>query len=305
MNSRKIRFGLTVLAVIAATVPLASPGSAAETTSVAVDTVAVSGSAISVGGVLDFGDDVTAETVLSTDATGDATVKGVGLDLEKLSVRTDIAGKKLIWTLTISDAPASGTGAPATGILVPIMADADERWRWLAAGTPGANQGKTANWTGLCHNEQTEGTQGSWNCSTTIDGSLTATKVTWTQRFNQMKPTINFGSVIEPSSIHTGVPSSFAWPAALITAGTAPVDTMPGFEGFMVPGQVKLAIAKAGTTPAAAAFTHSATFNGTTKRFAGTVPTPTTAGAYTVWAQTCYGNGFEPTCVRGNTGVTI
>jgi hypothetical protein len=306
MKSRKIRFALTCVAMVAATVPLASPGHAGDTTTVTIDGVMVSGSEISVGGLLDFGADATAETVLSEDAPADATVKGVGLDLGTLSVRTDIAAKKLIWTLTITDAPASlNGGPPATGYLVPIMANGDDRWRWLAAGNVGANQGKTTPWTGVCHNEASEGTQGPWDCPTTIEGSVTAAKITWTQRFSQMKPAITFGSTIEPSSIHGGVPASMAWPAVYMTGGSNPIDTMPAFDGFTVPGGVTLAIAKAGVTPPPTAFTHAATFNSTTKRFSGSVPTPKTAGNYTVWAQTCIGNIFEPTCSQANTGVTI
>ncbi len=307
MKARKARFGLTLLAAVAATVPLAAPGHAADATTVTVGTPTVSGSTVSVSGSIDFGTDVTGERIVSTDAPADATVKGVGLDLETLSVRTDLAAKKLIWTLTVGDAPAAiGGSPPATGYLVPIMADGDERWRWLAAGTVGSNQGKTANWTGLCHNEQTEGTQGAWSCPTTTAGSMTATKVTWTQRFTEMKPALAFGSVVEPSSIHGGVPASMLWPAAFITAGLAPVDTMNAMEAFKIPGQVQLAIAKTGTTPAPSAFSHAATFNGATKGFSGSVPTPTATGDYTVWAQTCFGDGYEPICVRGSAGgITI
>jgi hypothetical protein len=303
---RKTRFAIAIVGMFVAALPAASPISAADTTTVTVNPADVGATSIGVTGLINFGDDATATRVVGTDAAGDAVVKGAGLDLGNLTVRPDIAAKRLIWTLAITDglaAPFDGS-APASGISVPLMVNGDDKWRWLAAGTPGSNNGKTTNWTGVCHNESADGTEGGWNCPTTTTGSFTAAGVTWTQRFQDMKPPITYGAVLEPSTIYCGLPCSFSWPAGAVTALT-PYDVLDIMDSYKVPGQVELAIAPTGTTPKDTAFTNPATFNGTTKVFSGAVPRPAAPGAYTVWARTCFGDGWEPTCVLGSTSVTI
>ena len=303
---RKARLAIAIVGMFVAALPAASPISAADTTTVTVNPVDIGSTSIGVTGLIDYGDDATAARVVGTDAAGDATVKGAGLDLGNLTVRPDLAARRLHWTLAITDAmaaPIDGT-VPAAGIAVPLMVNGDEKWRWLAAGTPGSNNGKTTNWTGLCHNETATGTSGGWNCPSTMTGTFTATGVTWSQRFQDMKPVITYGAVVEPSTIYCGLPCSFGWPAGGVTAA-APFDVLATMDPYKIPGQVELAIAPTGTAPKATSFTNPATFNGTTKMFAGSVPRPATAGAYTVWARTCFGDGYEPTCVLGSTNFTV
>jgi hypothetical protein len=289
--------------MIVALVPLAGPTTAAETTTVTVASTTVGASTISVAGSIDFGTDATGDLVLGEDAAGDAVADGVGLDLGKISVRPDIAGKKLIWTLTINDgAAAIGGSPPMTGYMVPINANGEDFWRWLAAGTEGSNFGQQARWTGLCQNELADGSQGGWSCPTMITGSVTPTAVSWTQRFTEMKPAIAYGSLIEQGSILCGRPCSFAWPVGLV-GSVAPADTIAFMKSYKVPGEVHLAIAPAGVVPSS--FPTKATFSGTAKSFNGTVPRPATPGAYAVWAQTCFGDGETPTCVLGSQDITV
>jgi hypothetical protein len=299
---RNARTGLILLGIVVGTMPLAGPTTAAETTSVAVSGATVGTSTIAVTGAIDFGTDVTGDLLLGEDPSGDATVKGAGLDIGSISVRPDIAGKKLIWTLTVTDGAAAIGGAPPmTGYMVPIM-NGQDKWRWLAAGTEGSNFGQSAKWTGVCQNELADGTQGGWSCPTMISGSVTPTAITWTQRFTEMSPAIAYGSMIESSSILCGAPCTFAWPVGAVGAAS-PVDTMGSMNAYKVPGEVTLAIAPTGANPGA--FTTKATFNGTSKTFAGSVPKPANPGNYTVWAQTCFGDGYEPTCVVGSRDITI
>jgi hypothetical protein len=295
-------------------VPLTTQPAVAADTAVTVAAPTVGATTIAVSGSIAFGTDATDELVLGTDASGDSPVPG--MDLTAISVRPNIASRQLIWKLSTANGlpdPAGGPAPAGTAYMVPIMVDGDERWRWLGAGTVGTAFGNTDKWTGLCHNEVSEGTAGGWSCPGTLagantysyTGSITQAGVTWTQPFAQMKPVIKFGSTVEPSSILCARPCTFLFPPGFALGGVHQVDALDGMEGYKVPGEVKLAIAPLGAEPAASAFASNATFSHTTSAFSGTVPRPATAGEYTVWARTCFGKAEALTCVLGSSNVTV
>ena len=288
-----------------------TPAAAADT-AVTVSTATVSGSSISVAGNVAYGADATGALTLSTDPAGDTQVPG--MDLGNLTVRTDVAARRLIWTLELKNGlqdPVGGPPPALTGFIVPVMVDDQDFWRWLGAGTAGTALGQTGKWTGLCSNETASGTQGGWGCPGVLagagtysySGSITASGISWTQPFSQMKPQIQYGSVVTPSSIHGGAPISMAWPPGLLGAA-APIDTGGFASPYKVPGEVKVAVTAAGSLPSPDAFATKATFNGTTGNFTASVPAGGT-GARTVWVQTCYGNNDTPTCVTGSKDVTV
>lgn len=303
-----------VLAPLAVLVPLTVQPASAADTAVTVSGATVGATTIAVTGNIAYGSDATDEVVLGTDAAGDSQVPG--MDLTAISVRPNLASKQLIWKLSTGNGLPDPVGGPApvgTAFMVPIMVDADERWRWLGAGTMGTAFGNSGKWTGLCHNEVSEGTSGGWSCPGTLagpdtynyTGSITQAGVTWNQPFGQMKPTIKFGSTVEPSSILCARPCAFLFPPGFALGGLHQVDALDGMEGYKVPGEVKLAIAPLGVEPAASAFASNATFNGTTGAFSGSVARPATAGEYTVWARTCFGKSEALTCVLGSSNVTV
>lgn len=312
MPSKISVFALTAAFAVVLSI-VASPAFA-DATTVNVSGAAVGSSSISVTGSVVYGTDATGTLVLGTDPSGDATPPAPGMDLTGVSVRPDIAGKKLIWTLSTGNGLPDPVGGPAPammGYMVPISVDEEDWWRWLGAGTAGSNIAATGKWTGLCSNEIAGGTQGGWGCPGTLagagtysyTGSITASGVTWTQPFGQMKPQIQYGSVVAPSSIHCGGPCTFVWPSGLL-GSAAPIDAM-SMDSYKVPGEVLLAVAPAGTTPTSSAFATKALFNGTTGAFSGSLTKPASAGAYTVWAKTCFGKAEEATCSIGSTDITI
>lgn len=308
------RLALSLGALVAVAVPFGAGSALADGTSVTVSGGSVGSSSISVTGSMAFGSDATSAVVLGTDAAGDATPALPGMDLASISVRPDIAGKKLIWTLGTSNGlpdPVGGPGPAAMGYMVPIMADDEDWWRWLGAATTASGNAQAAEWTGLCHNE-VAGAQGAWSCpgavftstgTYTLTGSIATTGVSWTQGFTQMKPTLQYGSVVASSSIHCAGPCSIAFPPGLVGALT-PIDTM-SMDSYKVPGEVLLALAPTGVTPSSDAFSTKGTFNGTTGAFTGSVAKPAAPGAYTVWAKTCFGKADEPTCVLGSKDITV
>jgi hypothetical protein len=301
-------------AALAVAVSLVASPASADATTVTVSDATVGTGSIAVAGSITWGTDATEAVVLGTDPSGDATASAPGMDLTGISVRPDIAGKKLIWTLSTANGLPDPVGGPlpaAMGYMVPISVDDEDWWRWLGAATAASGNAQAAKWTGLCHNE-VEGAQGAWSCPGSVftsagafplAGSITSTGVTWTQGFTQMKPTMQYGSVVASSGIHCGGPCSLAFPVGLVGALT-PIDTM-FMESYKIPGQVKLAVALTGVTPNDGAFGTVATFNGVTGAFSGTLAKPAAAGAYTVWARTCFGKAEAPTCSVGTTDITV
>ncbi|MGH2691394.1 MAG: hypothetical protein ACRDHM_02715 [Actinomycetota bacterium] len=311
---RGIRFWVSLPAALAVLAPFTTQPAFAADTAVTVSGAAVGTTSISVTGTIAYGTDATDPVVLGTDASGDAAAPG--MDLTGISVRPNIAGKQLIWNLATGNGLPDPVGGPApalTAYMVPIMVDGDERWRWLGAGTTGTAFGNTEKWTGLCHNEVSEGTAGGWSCPGTLagantfsyTGSITQTGVSWTQPFAQMKPTIKYGSVVEPSSILCARPCSFLFPPGFALGGLHQVDTIDLMEAYKVPGEVKLAIAPLGVVPPTSAFSTGATFTGNTGAFSGSVARPAAAGEYTVWARTCFGKAEALTCALGSSNVTV
>lgn len=308
------RLVLALVALVAVAVPLGAGPALADGTSVTVSGASVGASSISVTGSMAYGTDATTALVLGTDAAGDASPPAPGMDLASISVRPDIAAKKLIWTLGINGGlpdPIGGPAPVAMGYMVPLMADDEDWWRWLGAATAASGNAQTAKWTGLCHNE-VAGAQGAWSCpggvftntgTYSLTGSIAATAVTWTQGFTQMKPAMAYGSIVASSAIHCAGPCSLAFPVGLVGA-LAPVDTM-SMDSYKIPGEVTLAVAPAGITPSDGDFSTEGTFNGTTGAFTGSVAKPATAGAYTVWAKTCFGKSDDATCVLGSKDVTV
>lgn len=311
---RGTRVGLALLGVAAVIVPMAAGPAAADATSVTVGSVTVGGTSISVGGTITFGTDATNGVTLGTDAAGDALVTGAGLDLKSISVRPNIAARQLVWTLATNDGVPEPVGVPpGLGFQVPITVDGQDWWRWLGAGTAGTANAQLGEWTALCHNE-VNGAQGGWSCpglvfgstnTFTLAGSITATGVTWTQGFSQMKPQISYGSVVEQGSILCARPCSFTYPPGLALGGLQAVDAIDTMAAYKVPGAVELGIAPAGTPPSSVNFSATGTFNGTTGAFTGSVSKPGTAGAYTVYAKTCFGIADALTCAIGSSDVTV
>lgn len=310
----RLRSWIALALPVAVLVSLGAQPVLAEGSSVTVSGATVGASSITITGNVAYGTDATDEVVLGTDAAGDTPAPG--MDLTAISVQPNLASKQLNWKLSVANGLPDPVGGPApalTAYMVPIMVDGDERWRWLAAGTAGSAWANDGKWTGLCHNEVSDGTSGGWACPGTVagaetymySGSITQAGVTWTQPFSQMKPTIKFGSTVEPGSILCGRPCSFAFPPGFALGGVHQVDALDGMEGYKVPGEVRLAIAPLGSAPPDSAFSSGATFNGTTGGFSGTVARPAAAGEYTVWARTCFGKTEALTCVLGSSNVTV
>lgn len=298
---------LLAVVMVAATlaIPASVPAAEDVATTVTVDEVSASGKQISVSGSAVYGDDATSDVVLGTDPADDAEVSGAGLDLASISVRTDLEAEQLVWTLETHDGIVDPVGnPPATGYMVPIMVDGEDRWRWLAAGNSGTGWlPQPAQWTGLCHNEEESGEQGGHLCPTMLPGSVSASGVTWSQPFTHMKPFIERGSVIESSSIFCGSPCSFPW--FVIARPHNAVDKIETMDPYRVPGEVALAIVPSGAQPGDEDFTVGATWDSSTSVFSGSLLAPPDPGAYTVWARTCFGLAQSPTCVLGSADVTV
>lgn len=294
-----------VVVALTLAVPMTVPAAEDPVTTLALDDPTVSQSTISVAGTATYGSDATDEVVLGSDPEGDAEVAGVGLDLNEISVRPDLPSNGLVWRLTTHDGIADPMGnPPATGYMVPIMVDGDDRWRWLAAGNSGTGWlPQPTTWTGLCHNEEESGQQGGYLCPTMLPGSVAASGVTWTQPFTHMKPQVRHGSVIESSSIFCGRPCSFPW--FVVARPHNAVDQIDSMAAYKVPGEVMLAIVPSGLEPSDEDFTRKAAWDPSTSRFSGLVSRPQESGSYTVWARTCFGIVEAPTCVEASTDVTV
>lgn len=311
---RRTTLSLALAMTVAALVPLGARAQTADETVVTLE--ATVGSVIAVGGNVAYGTDATGNVTLGTDAAGDALAPAVGLDITSLSVRTDVAARRLVWTLGIGDGlpdPVGGPPPAATAYMVPITVDGENWWRWLGAGTAGSSTGQAGKWTGLCHNETAGGAQGGWTCPGPLtgggafpySGTISEAGVTWTQPFNQMKPAIQFGSRIEQGTILCGGPCSFPFPPGFALGGLASYDKLDFWDGYKVPGEVELGITAAGVPPTASTFTTDATFNNSTGAITGSLPTPATPGDYTVHARTCFGLADSPTCVTGSTDIIV
>lgn len=310
----RLAIGLTAVALIVTPATSAATTTASfgafeaqsETTTIAVQSAAVNGGSIAVAGVVNYGADALGPVTLSEDVAGDVAVAGVGLDVGDVSVETDLAKQQLIFTLQLHDglaAPVNGPG-PFTGYMVPLLSDGDDRWRWLGAGGIGTNfPPQAGGWGALCSNESENGEQGGWSCTDAITTTISADSVRWELPFAKMKPQIQYGSMIESSSINCGSACSFQWPSFFNLAALFATDVSFPMDEYKVPGEVELGIAPTGTQPSAVSFGTKATFTPSTSAFNAVLPAPTTPGDYTVWTRTCYGAPIS--CVYGNAPIQI
>jgi hypothetical protein len=306
---------ITVIGIVATSVAsyLIVPARAQEAgSSISVGNATVAAGKVSVTGAAAYAQDAVGPVVLATDGSGDAAQQGAGLDIKDLSMQTLLKAKKVVFTMGINDgiaAPVNGN-APATGFHWPIVVDADDRFRWLGAGSEGTNlPPRTAKWVGICENEAAGGGSEGWNCPGSIPGGITSTAVRWEVPFKYQTglTSIAYGSTIEGSGgIYCGTPCSWPWPSVVVGAA-APSDFAEAPAPYKVPGEIKLGIAAAGVAESNVSYTSTGTFtpsDDSTGTFAGTVNAPASAGTYTVWAKTCFGANGE-TCAIASRDITI
>lgn len=281
------------------------PASADETSSLTIDATDVSNGFVTVAGTAMLGDDLLGPVEVWTDGEGDASLTGAGFDLTSGSIATDLAAKRLVFTLSTADGVgALGGSPPASGFEWPINVDGEDWFRWLGAGGPGSDN-STTKFTALCENEnEAEGGSGGWSCATRIPGEVTQEGVTWQLPFFRMKPVIDVGSTVDGGGILCGVPCSMAWPPGLVGA-LAPVDTGGFPDTYVVPGEMKLGIASAGFPESQVEYEGTASLDSSATGFTGAIAAPTTAGDYTVWVKTCGGLQRSLTCVIGSVPLTI
>jgi len=269
---------------------------------ITVSNATANGGIISVSGTVALGPDVLGPTEVWSDPSGDAVVAGIGLDMTKGTIATNLATNRLVFAVSTSDglpAPVDGP-PPAAGFQWPVSVNGEDLTRWLGAGTAGSGN-RTAEWTGLCHNQTSTG---GWDCAQSVTGSVTGTGVTWSVSFGQIPNGVTHGSTIDSGAILCGIPCSIAWPPGLIGA-LSPIDT-GGFPGtYVVPGKIQLGIAPAGTPAGSVTFTNTGTLVGSSSTFTGEVSRPSLPGAYTVYVKTCGGLQDALTCAVGTKDITL
>lgn len=284
----------------------AGPVSAVETSSLTVDGITVSGGTLSVTGTAVFGDDLLGPVEVWSDSEGDAAASGAGLDIAAGTIATDLASRKLVFTMsTVDGQPAPVDGSPPlTGFMWPISANGENWFRWLGAGTQGAAT-SPSKFTALCENEnEAEGGSGGWSCATTIPGSLTQDGITWNLQFSRMKPALDVGSTVEAGGILCNVPCSMTWPTQVVGALT-PVDTAGFPETYVIPGRIRLGVAPAGTPESQVTYSATGALNATADGFTGSLSAPQSPGTYTLFVKTCGGLQPSQTCVIGSSDFTV
>lgn len=278
----------------------AAPATAEETSTLTVDGVAISGGTLSVAGTAVFGDDLLGPVEVWSDATGDAVVNGVGLDLTSGTIATNLASRQVIFKMAVADGVAPINGSPpATGFQWPISANGEDFTRWLGAGNQGSNESATE-FTALCSNDPGPG----WACPDQLAGSHAADGITWNLPFFRMKPQLDVGSTIDAGSILCGVPCSMPWPPRLVGALT-PTDTAGFPDTYVIPGTIRLGVAPAGTPEGAVTYTATGSLNSQANGFTGSLAAPSAPGTYTVFVKTCGGLQSSQTCVVGSGDFTV
>jgi hypothetical protein len=269
--------------VLALALALAAvPAGADEPTSIALDSVTVDASAVTISGKLTLGADALGPTTVSRDPAGDARVPGAGFDLGDSTVRFDYSANapRLVVTQKLHDGMGENDGnPPAMGFSWPIQVDdGDGTPRWLAAGSRGTNFLPSDGWwVGMC----TAGSEG-WICDEPLQGSVAADAITWQMPFNAIGA--RAGRTLRSSGAYGGTPRSFAWPSVVITA-TTPMDAAPrAMPADRHAGQVTF-------TPNPAAFAHR------TGLYSMSLPLPAQPGDYKVWVRSCFGDADDPDCV--------
>jgi len=302
MEARTIRLAASFAAALM--LGLVAVPASADATSIDVGTSNVVGGVVQVTGTITFGSDLTGPVEVWSDAAGDAVVNGVGLDIAKGTISTNIAQSRLVFGLDLADglpAPADGPPPAASGFQWPVTVNGEDRTRWLGAGTTGSGN-RFADWTGVCHNETS---MGGWDCALAVPGTITQAGVTWTVSFSQIAPGVTRGSTIDGGGILCGIPCSIAWPPGLV-GSLAPIDTGGFPDTYVVPGKVEVGIAPLGTPPGAV--NYNGTGNLTTPStgaFNGSVSAPATPGDYSLFVKTCGGLQSSLTCAVGTADVTI
>lgn len=294
---RTLRAAVTAIALMLA----ALPASAGDTTTLAITNAAVDGATITVGGLLTLGADATTPFTISTDPQGDARIPAGGLDLGDSTIHADFSGSspRLVVQQKIFGGLADDSPS-GLGFSWPIRIDAGgSEPQWLGAGSSNTNFPPSDGWwTGLC----TNGADG-WLCDSAVPGTVTEDAVTWSVPFNTISA--RPGLVVSGSTAHGGRPNAFIWPSVLVTAGPASIDTALAPSEYVIPGLVEAGLAPAGAPVGAVTWAAEGPFAHRTGTYQLKVPTPAQAGAYDLWVRSCFGDGYEPTCVTSRQPLTL
>jgi hypothetical protein len=286
----------TLSLLVALSVPaLQGVATPAEVSTLEIGSVEV-GSSVTVTGTLALGTDATGATKVGTDGSGDASPPGLGFDLGDAFVTPNLEAKRLTLALDVNDGVPGIDGiGPAAGYVWPIAFNGVENNHWLAAGTYVSGWlPKTEKWFELCST-----TDGSYTCGTPVTGTMTASQVTWTIPFNISSPA-TYGSTLDVGSATPGSPGVIPW--AVVSGGSA-FDTV-AVSSYKIPGRVEVGIAPAGTEESKVQYSSGAAFNPATSSFTVTAPTPS-AGSYTLFARSCFGNTDAPTCLKTSQPLTV
>lgn len=267
----------------------ADPGAATH-----VDSVAASAgsSTVTVSGSASF---VAVPKLLGTDATGDATVAGIGGDVTTMTITRPIPYSAILFfSMGVADLGATN-GTPPIGYFWPVTVDDTDSGFYLEARNISLLFPSAAAPTFKLMQDQPDG----FADIATIYGTMGAGKVHWQTSMSSIGAVV--GSVIGQGGAGGGLGSAAGLPGALRLNANFGGDGASLDEGYTVPGaKVRFGIAPAGTDESAVALTGIATVNATTGAFTGTVPKPPTAGSYIVVAEACYDN-----CGIMSTTVTI
>ena len=294
---RIVKAAVTALAVVFA----ALPAGAGDTTTVTITNAAVDATTITVDGLLTLGADATTPLTVSTDPQGDARVPAGGLDLGDSTIHADFSGTTPRLVVQQKVFGGMGEDSPSgLGFSWPIRIDAGgSEPQWLGAGSSNTNFPPSGGWwTGVC----TNGADG-WLCDSAVPGTVTKEAITWAVPFNIMQA--RSGRVVSASPAHGGRPNAFVWPSVLVTAGSGSVDTARAPAEYLIPGLVEAGLAPAGAPVGGVTWSGEAPFSHRTGTFQLKVPTPAQPGTYDLWVRSCFGDGYEPTCVLTTQPLTL
>jgi hypothetical protein len=303
----KKRLSLLVVTLGLAAAQATHPAVAQTATSISIGSASTSGSNIAVTGTVAYGDDAAAPIQVSEDPAGDDADGGQipqGTDLGNASIATDLAGKKLTFTLNIHDQTPGAKMAPAFVYVWPFMVDGVDEMRFLSSGTAGS-------WTGLGPAADPNGwfrlcqvTSG-YACPTPLTGTMGNGKVEIALPFS--RAAITPGALIEQGTGGCSSLCSTFNPTAFLFDSTGGDTSAP--VGYQMPGEVKLGVAPAGTPDASVSTPAEATVSiaggKASGTFTGSVPKPATAGEYKVVARTCFGNVDAASCFTTSTPFTV
>lgn len=282
---------------IGLTLALATPGSAATTTSVEVTSATASGGTIVVRGTLALGDDATAPILVGEDPEGDSTAPGLGTDFGDVTIAANPVARRLTYAIEVYDMlPGIGQMAPAYGYTLPIAVDGNfGPGYFLASGNAGSSFPPAAGpWRALC-----TAPAGSYGCETPLTGTMTAAGITIELPYSRVG--IAPGSLVEPGSAVGcgGGICTTVWAGLLFN--NAGGDS--GFlAGYKVPGEVMVGIAPAGTPPNQVV-TDTPAEPGTGGQWTAT--TAAAPGSHIVVARSCWGNNEALRCAEGHATISV